>query len=52
METDSGVGVHMSLRGGKRDVVLCSIMDLLQGIWITGEVVGELELESVGDLGP
>ena len=27
-------------------------MDLLQGIWIIGEMVGELELESVGNLGP
>ena len=27
-------------------------MDLLQGIWIVGEIVGELELESVSDLGP
>ena len=27
-------------------------MDLLQGIWIVGEVVGELELKSVSDLGP
>ena len=28
------------------------VMDLLQGIWIIREMVGELELESVGDLGP
>ena len=27
-------------------------MDLLQGIWIIREMVGELELESVSDLGP
>ena len=27
-------------------------MDLLQGIWIVREMVGELELESVSDLGP
>ena len=27
-------------------------MDLLQGIQIVGEVVGELELKSVSDLGP
>ena len=27
-------------------------MDLLQGIWIIGEMVGELELESVSNLGP
>ena len=27
-------------------------MDLLQGIWIVGEMVGELELELVSDLGP
>ena len=27
-------------------------MDLLQGIWIVGEIVGELELKSVSDLGP
>ena len=27
-------------------------MDLLQGIWIIGEMVRELELESVSDLGP
>ena len=27
-------------------------MDLLQGIRIVGEMVGELELESVSDLGP
>ena len=27
-------------------------MDLLQGIWIVGEMVGELELKSVSDLGP
>ena len=27
-------------------------MDLLQGIWIIGEMVGDLELESVSDLGP
>ena len=26
-------------------------MDLLQGIWIIGEMVGELELELVSDLG-
>ena len=26
-------------------------MDVLQGIWIIGEMVGELELESVSDLG-
>ena len=30
----------------------CVIVDLLQGIQIVGEMVGELELESVGDLGP
>ena len=28
------------------------IVDLLQGIWIIREMVRELELESVGDLGP
>ena len=27
-------------------------MDLLQGIWIVREMVGELELELVSDLGP
>ena len=27
-------------------------MDLLQGIWIIGEVVGELELKLVSDLRP
>ena len=27
-------------------------MDLLQGIWIIGEMVGELELKSVSNLGP
>ena len=27
-------------------------MDLLQGIWIVGEMVGELELELVSNLGP
>ena len=30
----------------------CGIMDLLQGIWIIGEMVRELELELVSDLGP
>ena len=30
----------------------CGIVDLLQGIWIVGEMVGELELKSVSDLGP
>ena len=29
-----------------------SIVDLLQGIQIVGEMVRELELESVGNLGP
>ena len=31
---------------------LRGIVDLLQGIWIIGEMVGELELELVSDLGP
>ena len=31
---------------------LHGIMDLLQGIQIVREMVGELELESVGNLGP
>ena len=31
---------------------MCGVVDLLQGIQIIREMVGELELESVGDLGP
>ena len=31
---------------------LHGVMDLLQGIWVIGEVVRELELESVGNLTP
>ena len=30
----------------------CGVMDLLQGIRVVGEVVRELELESVGNLTP
>ena len=37
---------------GTMQYELCGVVDLLQGIWIIGEMVGELELESVGDLGP